>query len=350
MPDDRLFELAAAHELSDREVLAGEVQRMIADAKADTLGTRFIAQWLGSQHLGTRVRLDPIDNPWCTNSLMAAMRSETAMFFCSLVRENRPITELVDAEYTYLNEELAKLYRISGVSGAEMRRVNVDPRRRGGIFGHGSLLAVTSFPGRTSPVVRGKWILADVLGTPPPPPPPNVSEFSEEIEDDDRLSFREKLELHRQKPNCYACHSQMDPLGFGLEQFDWFGRYRTRRGRQPIDATGQLPDGAQFTGLAGLKQVIVEQKRDDLVRQLTQKMLSYALGRQLEYYDEPAVRKIIVELSEDQNRMQTLVREIVMSFPFRYKQSREPLAKDGHLSDPELETIAANQPTQEEDR
>lgn len=322
MPDNRLFELALREQLSNPSVLEDEVRRMIADPKADALGTNFAAQWLGSQHLGKRVRLDPIDNPWCTESLMAAMRQETAMFFCSLVRENRPITELIDADYTYLNEELANLYRIANVSGTEMRRVAVDPRRRGGIFGHGSLLAVTAFPGRTSPVVRGKWILANVLGTPPPPPPPNVSELSEEIEDNDRLSFREKLELHRRKPNCYACHSQMDPLGFSLEQYDWFGRYRTRRGRSRIDATGQLPNGTEFRGLSGLKRVIVEERHDDLIRQLTQKMLSYALGRQLEYYDEPAVRRITSAVSADGDRLQTLVQEIVKSFPFRYKQHR----------------------------
>lgn len=327
MPDDELFALAAKGRLHEPDVLTKQVRRMIADPKADSLGSVFAAQWLGSHHLGKRVRMDPIDNPWCTESLMASMREETAMFFCSLVRENQPVTRLIDADYTYLNEELANHYRIKGVAGPEMRRVKLGTDRRGGIFGQGSLLATTSFPYRTSPVVRGRWILAEVLGTPPPPPPPNVSELSEEIEENRRLSFREKLELHRRKPNCYACHSQMDPLGFSLEKFDWFGRYRTRQGRSRIDAKGELPNGTQFDGIAGLKKVIVEQRRDDLVRQVSQKMLSYALGRQLEYYDEPAIRKIVATVASDENRLQTLVREIVASFPFQYKQVQGPIAE-----------------------
>lgn len=322
MPDDELFELAATGKLHDSAVLEQQVLRMLGDPKADTLGSIFAAQWLGSQYLGVRMRLDPIDNPWCTETLMAAMRDETAMFFNSLVRANRPITELIDADYTYLNEELARLYHIQGVEGQQMRRVKLANKQRGGIFGHGSLLAVTSFPGRTSPVVRGKWILDSVLGTPPPPPPPNVSELSEDLEDNGRLSFREKLELHRSKPNCYACHSQMDPLGFSLQQYDWFGRYRRRLGGKRIDSTGELPDGTKFKGLDGLKRVIVQQRHDDLVRQLSQKMLSYALGRQLEYYDELAIRNIAAKVSADGDRMQTLVREVVKSYPFQFRQNR----------------------------
>ena len=323
MPDDELLALAEANRLRDPDVLSRQVLRMIQDSRADTLGSIFAAQWLGSQHLGTRMRLDPIDNPWCTETLMAAMRDETAMFFCSLVRENQSITKLIDADYTYLNEELARLYKIKGVSGDSMQRVRIDPERRGGIFGQGSLLAVTSFPGRTSPVVRGKWILSEVLGTPPPPPPPNVSELPEDIEENRRLTFREKLELHRRKPNCAACHSQIDPLGFSLEHYDWFGRYREGGRRRKIDASGQLPNGTKFVGLPGLKEVIVQERRDDLVRQVTQKMLTYALGRQLEYYDEPAIRAITSTVAKDGYRFQTLINHIVQSYPFQYKRRRE---------------------------
>ena len=339
MPDDELLDLAESGQLDNPAQLARQVKRMLADEKADTLGTVFTAQWLGSQYLGTRVRLDPIDNPWCTETLMAAMRNETSMFFNSLVKENRPVTELVMADYTFLNQELAKLYNIKGVEGDQLQRVSVDPKKRGGIFGQGSLLAVTSFPGRTSPVVRGKWILDSVLGTPPPPPPPNVSELSEEIEENRRLSFREKLELHREKPNCYACHSQMDPLGFSLEQYDWFGRYRSRRGRRRIDARGELPNGTEFAGLAGLKQVVVEQRSHDLVRQVSQKMLAYALGRQLEYYDEPAIRKIVARAVDEEMRMQTIIREVVTSYPFRYKKNRPTarVADSGTISN--LQTV-----------
>ncbi|MFP6765062.1 MAG: DUF1588 domain-containing protein, partial [Planctomycetaceae bacterium] len=223
--------------------------------------------------------------------------------------------------YTFLNEELARFYGIRGVSGEQMRRVELPADNpRGGIFGHGSLLAVTSFPGRTSPVVRGRWILADLLGTPPPPPPPNVSELREEIAEARGLTRRQKLESHRRSPNCYACHSQMDPLGFALENFDWFGRWKQNDRGKPIDARGRLPDGKVFEGSAGLKVVLIETRLDDLATQLTRKMLSYALGRQLEYYDEATVQKIVEQLQNNDYRMQTLVREIVLSRPFRFKQ------------------------------
>ena len=343
MPDDELFELAKAKKLRDPTVLTKQVDRMIANEKSNSLGTNFAAQWLGSQHLGVRMRLDPIDNPWCTETLMAAMRDETSLFFNCLIRDDRPITEMVNADYTFLNEELAKLYRIKGVEGKEMRRVSLKTDKRGGIFGQGSLLAVTSFPGRTSPVVRGKWVLDTVLGTPPPPPPPNVSELSEEIEGKRRLSFREKLELHREKPNCYACHSEMDPLGFSLENFDWFGRYRTRRGRGRINSKGKLPSGTEFAGLSGLKKVVIEERRDDLIRQVTQKLLSYGLGRQLEYYDEPAIRKILAQVDQTEGSggdatMQKLIHEIVKSYPFQYKKTR-PAANVQ-----ETQTVSATKP------
>ncbi len=322
MPDDELFLRADDGTLHDPKVLAAQIDRMIDDPRSETLGSIFAAQWLGSQHLGTRMRLDPIDNPWCTDSLMAAMRNETAMFFHSLVRENQPIERLIKADYTFLNDELAKLYKISGVTGETMQRVKLTSDQRGGILGQGSLLAVTSFPYRTSPVVRGKWILETVLGTPPPPPPPNVSEFSDDIAEKQRLTVKQKLELHRKAPNCYACHSQMDPLGLSLENYDWFGRWRSKYGRKRIDSDGSLPNGTEFSGLPGLRNVIVEQRSDDLVRQVTTKMLSYALGRQLEYYDEPAIREIISSVSEDDTRFRSLIHHVATSYPFLYKKNR----------------------------
>lgn len=320
MPDSELFKLAGSKSLHKPEVLAGQVNRMLRDPRSKSLGEIFAAQWLGSQHVGTRVRLDPIDNPWCTDSLMESMREETALFFHSLVTENKPIGRLVDADYTYLNNELAALYKIRGVRGPEMRRVSLEGTQRGGVLGQGSVLAVTSFPYRTSPVVRGKWVLETLLGTPPPPPPPNVSELSDEIAENRRLSIRQKLERHRQSPSCSACHSEMDPLGLSLEKFDWFGRYRERYERGRIDDSGSLPTGESFAGLQGLKKVIVETRSDDLVRQVASKMLSYALGRQLEYYDEPAIRTIIERISAEENRFQPLIHQIVASYPFQYKQ------------------------------
>ena len=323
MPDDELFGLAQSGQLHDRDVLATQVDRMLRDRRAKSLGEIFAAQWLGSQHVGTRVRLDPIDNPWCTDSLMTAIRNETALFFHALVIDNEPIDRLIDANFTFLNEELAKLYELGGVRGPLMRRVALSGRRRGGVLGHASVLAVTSFPGRTSPVVRGKWILETLLGTPPPPPPPNVSEFDEELAENERLTIREKLERHRQSPSCNACHSEMDPLGLSLERYDWFGRYRARYGRGRIDDRSSVPDGTTFEGLDGLRNVILDKRKDDLLRQTASKMLSYALGRQLEYYDEPAIRGVIAETKRSGNRLQPLIHQIVQSYPFLNKKLQE---------------------------
>ena len=322
MPDDELFELARKKRLRDAGVLTRQVRRMIADSRFRTLGSTFAAQWLGFDDLGTRVRLDPIDNPWCTDSLMQAMKDESALFFESLIREDRPISQLIDADYTYLNEELARHYSIDGIEGESMRRASLSNRNRGGIFGQGSLLAVTSFPHRTSPVVRGKWILSDVLGTPPPPPPPDAGELARDIRRKRSLTVRQKLEIHRENPRCSGCHSKIDPLGFSLENFDLFGRWREKYRGRPIDARGRLPDGTEFTGPVGLKKIIVEQRIGDLARQVTRKMLSYALGRQLEYYDETAVRKIVRVLEQNDYGFQTLIDEIVRSYPFQYKKNR----------------------------
>ena len=198
-----------------------------------------------------------------------------------------------------------------------MRRVSLEGSPRRGVLGHGSILAITSFPGRTSPVVRGNWILSDLLGTPPPPPPPNASEFDERIAENERLSPRRKLERHRTNPNCYACHSQIDPLGFALESFEWFGRYR---GSRRIDNTGQLPGSKPFKGLAGLSRTLAAERIDDLAAQVTRKMLSYALGRQLEYYDESTVRNLIADFQEHERRLPSLIQAIVETDAFQMKQ------------------------------
>ena len=353
MPDAELRDLAHRGELSDPAVLEAQVDRMLADPKADALGTSFAAQWLGFQHVGSRIWLDPIDNPWCTNTLMTAMRDESSMFFLSLVRGNQPIRRLIDADYTFVNEELATtLYGMQGIEGDHMRRVPLDGPNRGGYLGHGSVLALTSNYKDTSPVKRGHYVLDVLLGTPPPPPPPGAGVLSEELGDLRRLSFREKLEMHSSNPTCSACHSRIDPIGFSLENFDYFGRWRDtyhfrerveaeegadeirviedtnvftekrfyRNTYTPIQAAGSLPSGTAFDGPAGLKRSLLEERHDDLVRQTASKMLAYALGRQLEYYDEPALRKIIAALEADGYRFQTLVKEIVASYPFQYKK------------------------------
>ena len=352
MPDAELRGLARRGALRDPAVLEAQVDRMLEDPKADALGTSFAAQWLGFQHVGSRIWLDPIDNPWCTESLMTAMRDESSLFFLSLVRENQPIRRLIDADYTYVNEELATtLYGLEGVEGEHMRRVRLDDPNRGGYLGHGSVLALTSNYKDTSPVKRGHYVLDVLLGTPPPPPPgPGV--LSEELGDLRRLSFREKLELHSGNPACSACHARIDPIGFSLENFDYFGRWRDsyhfrerveteaeadevrvvedtnvftekrfyRNTRTPIQAAGALPGGAAFAGPAGLKRALLEERHDDLVRQTASRMLAYALGRQLEYHDEPALRKILAALAADGYRFRTLVQEIVASYPFQYKK------------------------------
>ena len=354
MPDAELRARAADGTLDDPNVLAAQVDRMLDNPRADTLGSVFAGQWLGFEHVGTRIWLDPIDNPWCTDTLMTAMRQETGLFFMSLIRDNQPIRQLLDADYTYLNEELATtLYGMPEITGNEMRRVLVADPNRGGILGHGSILALTSNYKDTSPVKRGHYVLDTILGTPPPPPPSNAGVLSEEVADLKKLSFREKVELHSSNPTCRACHSRIDPIGFSLENFDYFGRWRDsyhyrervdseeeadeirtvedtnvfsekrfyKNTYTPIVAEGRLPSGTAFDGPAELKQTLLTERHDDLVRQTVSKMLSYALGRQLEYYDEPAVREIIAALEADDYRFQTLVRAIVDSYPFRYKKN-----------------------------
>lgn len=319
MPDRNLFDLARRDLLQEKDVLEREVLRMLDDSKSETLGQLFAAQWLGFGNLH-HIQPDQIDNPWATDSLLQAMKDESAMFFNSMVEANLPIDALITADYTYLNQELAGHYQITGVVGDEMRRVVLRNSRRGGILGHASILATTSFPGRTSPVVRGNWILSELLGTPPPPPPPNVSQFDESIEERDSLSARQKLELHRQNPNCYVCHSEIDPLGFALEEFGWFGRERRLDGEDDLDVKGMLPNGTVVNGISGLRNALINERRDDLVEQMTRKMLSYALCRQIEYYDESTVKEIVETVENDNRRMRTLILAIVRSDAFRMKQ------------------------------
>ncbi|MEM9644154.1 MAG: DUF1592 domain-containing protein, partial [Planctomycetota bacterium] len=319
MPDQELFLLAAKEQLSRPDVLTQQVDRMLDDKRAQTLGTLFAAQWLGFDDLD-RVRPGQIDNPWATDSLVAAMHAESALLFHSLIRDDQSLDVLLTADFTYLNQELARHYGIEGVEGESMRRVSLSNTERRGLLGHGSVLAVTSFPGRTSPVLRGHWILSDLLGTPPPPPPPNVSEFAAAIAESERLTQRQKLELHRRNPNCYACHSQMDPLGLALSRYDWFGRYRPRARGRAVDASGQFPDGTTIDGLSDLSETLVGRRSEDLSRQLIRKMLSYALGRQLNYHDEATVRDLIDGLRQDDHRIRSLVHGIVQSDAFQMKQ------------------------------
>ena len=323
MPDATLFALASEGKLSDPVIRSEQVARMLKNRRAKSLGYVFAAQWLGFDDVGIRRRQDPIDNPWCTESLMTAMRAESALFFYSLLRDNHPVSRLIDARYTYLNEELARHYRIKGIEGEKMRPVRLKTKVRGGILTHASVLSVTAFPDRTSPVVRGNWVLATVLGTPPPEPPPDVGEIADRVLERDDLSFREKVQLHSRDARCAACHQEMDPIGFSLENFDNFGRWRTRHHGRKIDAKGRLPDGTEFDGPLGLRDVIVSSRMDDLTRQLVEKMLTYALGRQLEYYDEAAIREIVTKTKQNDYAFQSLLNGVIESYPFLHRQLPE---------------------------
>jgi hypothetical protein len=247
------------------------------------------------------------------------MFRETITFFHALLRDDRSLLDLIDADYTFLNGELARHYGIEGVAGPQMRRVALKDGRRGGVLTMASVLTLTSYPQRTSPVLRGKWVLDEILGTPPPPPPPNAGGLPAEDAPKEGLTFRQRLEKHREKPECASCHRRMDPIGFGLENFDGIGRWRDAIGGTPVDASGDLATGETFTGPAELKKHLLA-RRQEFVRNVAEKMLAYALGRGVEPYDIPAVRKITAAVEKNGYRTETLVREIVMSYPFRYRR------------------------------
>ena len=324
LPDDSLVEAAAAGTLRDPGVLESHVRRMLADPRAESLVTNFAAQWLYLRNL-TAVSPDFIVFPDFDETLRRTLRRETELFFESIVREDRGALDLLTADYTFVNERLAKHYGIPGIYGSHFRRIPLPPESpRGGLLGHGSILAVTGYATRTSPVVRGKWVLENLLGTPPPPPPPNVPPLSEE-KSDAVLSMRERMVEHRRNPVCAACHALMDPVGLSLENFDAIGRWRTLTdGFAPIDASGALPDGTTFDGVAGLRLALVN-RADQFVRTLTERLLTYALGRAVEHYDQPAVRAIERQAARDDYRFSSLVLGIVNSTPF---QMRRPASAD----------------------
>jgi hypothetical protein len=230
------------------------------------------------------------------------------------------VLDLLDSDYTYVNADLAKLYGLSGITGQQFRKVALADRKRGGVLTMASVLTITSYPQRTSPVLRGKWVLENILGAPAPPPPPNAGGLPADDAPSEGLTFRQRLEKHRDKPQCASCHARMDPIGFGLENFDGIGQWRTEIAGRPVDSAGVLATGEKFSGPVELKKLMLARK-DAFVRNLVEKMLSYALGRGLESYDIPAVRKITEAVARDDYRSQTLVREIVRSYPFRYRNN-----------------------------
>jgi hypothetical protein len=317
MPDDELLAVAEAGKLRAPGVLEGQVKRMLDDRRSAALADNFAGQWLETRNLDS-VKPDPRKFPEWGPELRDAMKTETRMFFEAVLRENRPLGEFLDSRFTFLNERLAKHYGIGGVTGPGFRRVELATNQRGGILSHAAVLTVSSYPTRTSPVIRGKYVLQNILGAPPPPPPADVPPLDEEAVGS-AGSLRQQLEKHRADAMCASCHNRMDVLGFGLENYDAVGKWRTMDGKYPVDAGGTLPNGKSFTTPAELR-ALLGADLPDFARCLTEKMLTYALGRGLERYDRPAVDSISRNLAVSGFRFQTLIREIVRSFPFQSRR------------------------------
>ena len=321
IPDDELLELAAAGTLHRPEVLEAQTRRMLADPRADALVENFAGQWL---YLRNVRALTPDEDlfPDFGEALRRSFQRETELFFASVLREDRSVLDFLTADYTFVNERLARHYGMPNVYGSHFRRVNLSDASRRGLLGHGSILAATAYPTRTSPVLRGKWVLENLLGTPPPLPPPDVPSLEETTGDGAALSMREAMEQHRANPVCASCHRLMDPPGFALEQFDAVGRYRTRNeANAPIDASGVLPDGTAFEGAAGLREALLG-RPDLFVTTLTEKLLVYALGRGVEHHDAPAIRAITREAAADGHRFSSLILGVIKSPPFQMRRTR----------------------------
>ncbi|TDI11177.1 MAG: DUF1592 domain-containing protein, partial [Acidobacteria bacterium] len=322
IPDDQLLDLAERGQLKDPVVLEREVRRLLADARSKALVINFGGQWLQLRQLRS-VSPDPETFPYFDDNLREAFGQETELFLESLFREDRSILDLLDADHTFVNERLARHYGIPNIYGSHFRRVELKEEHRRGLLGKGSILTVTSYANRTSPVLRGKWVLDHILGTPPAPPPPNIPDLVERDQDGKAFSMREALEQHRANPVCATCHSQMDPLGFALENFDGTGSWRTIDADAPIDASGILPDGTRFQGPVELQRVLIESKSAEFVNTVTEKLLTYALGRGVESYDGPAIRSIIREAAPEDYRWSSLILGIVKSTPFQMRRSWE---------------------------
>jgi hypothetical protein len=325
MPDDELRNLAESGTLHEPAILETQVKRMLADDKAGALSANFAGQWLEIRNLGS-INPDPKKFPEWTPALREDLRSETNLFFQYALRENRPISEFIDARYTFLNESLAKFYGIDGVKGPDFRKVELTTSQRGGVVTQAAVLAVSnSYPNRTSPTLRGKFILGNILGTPPPPPPPDVPVLDDSVVGT-AVSMRKQLEAHRSDPYCASCHSKMDVLGFGLENYDAIGKWRTMDGKFPIDAQGTMPDGRSFQTAAEMRTVLLA-SLPQFSRCLTEKMMTYALGRGMQPYDNRALDRIDKALAAGGYRFQTLIYEIVRSLPFQSRRGESaPLA------------------------
>lgn len=317
MPDDTLFDLAQAGRLHEPSVLDEQIKRMLADERSAAFAANFAGQWLETRNLDF-VKPDPKKFPEWDPDLRDAMKEETRLFFDYILRENRPISEFLSANYTFLNERLAKFYGITGVAGPDFRRVELTPdnggEQRGGVLSQAGVLTVSSYANRTSVVIRGKYVLTNILGTPPPPPPPDVPPLDEAAVGVN-ASLRDQMERHRADPICASCHSKMDPLGFGLENYNAIGHWREKDGNFPVDSSGVLPNGKTFSTPAEMRQVLNSQL-PQFSRTLIERMFTYALGRGVKNFDEPAMQKIEAAVASDGYRFQPIIREIVHSAPF----------------------------------
>ena len=320
LPDEPLLVDAERGTLTDPAVLDRQARRLLADPRAASLVEDFATQWLHLRNL-SEVRGDPVPFPDFDDNLVEAFQTETELFLTSTLRQDTSVLELLSADYTFVNERLAQHYGIPNVYGSQFRRVTLRTEERRGLLGHGSVLTVTSYPNRTSPVLRGKWLLDNFLGTPPPAPPPNIPALEEDTATRTPSSVRERLEAHRRSPSCAVCHDRMDPLGFALENFDAIGRWRTlSESKTPIDATGQLPNGDRFEGPVGLRAQVLKSPAQ-FATTITDKLLMYALGRSVEASDAPTVRAIVREAARDDYRFSTIVLGIVNSTPFQMRKS-----------------------------
>ena len=322
IPDERLLDLAQQGELNDPAMLEQQVRRMLADSRSKALVSNFFGQWLYLRNV-QKVWPDPDVFPEFDQNLREAFQQETELFLESMLREDRPILDMLNGDYTFVNERLARHYGMRNVYGSHFRRVTVTDENRKGLLGQGSILTLTSHATRTAPTIRGKWLMENIMGTPPPPPPADVPSLREGKKDGKQLTMREQLEEHRVNPACASCQRLMDPLGFALENFDATGKWRTIDvdGQTPIDASGILPDGARFQGPIELRTLLMSRPRQ-LGTTLSQKLLTYSLGRGLEYYDAPAIRRITQEAALRDYRWSSIILGIVKSMPFQMRRSQ----------------------------
>ncbi len=322
IPDEELLALAEQKKLREAAILSAQVTRMLDDRRSQALVSNFAGQWLFLRNL-SQIRPDQDAFPKFDASLRQSFERETELFFNAILRENRPLTDLLSADFTYLNQRLAEHYGIPNVYGSQFRRVTLKDGNRGGLLGQGSILTVTSYPNRTSVVQRGKWVLENLLGAPPPPPPPDIPALPEHNKDGQQLTMRQQMEQHRANPTCASCHSRMDPIGFSLENYDGIGAWRAKDSGNAIDASGKMPDGTVFEGPSGLKKLLLTAHRDEFIETFTEKLMTYALGRGLEYYDRPAMRAVIRDAAKQNTTIPAIIHALVQSPQFQTRRTRD---------------------------